>query len=199
MDGIKMKSEFGQSSVVSPEHPPVTKMKKTGADDGVYPRGLVLCEKDNAGSPIAVPYEDVADQAMTGTINGTNKDFTLDGDGPIEPGTVVVANDNTSAQELTDNGHGVLSGDGSGTVNYETGDISVTFETAPAEGKTVVESHTRRVIGIGKYDVDTAKDDAEMMLVHGIAVRNAVVIDKDGTPVTTTVEAFLEKRGIWLQ
>jgi hypothetical protein len=197
-----MKVDYAQSSVVSREHPPIFRLLKTGADDGVYPQGLVLAEKyDEDENVVACPYEEVADEAMTGTIDGTNKAFTLAGTGPVQPGTVVIENNNTSAQSLMDNGFGVLSGDGSGTVDYETGDIAASFTTAPAEGKTVTASYTRRVAGVAKEDIDTAKDTAILALVHGIAVKGKVVIDKDGTAVSDAAAKHLAKLpgGVWLQ
>lgn len=76
--------------------------------------------------------------ALTGTINGTNKVFT----GTLSPlpsttGTTVSAAINaggTLVETFTDVGNGVLSSSpgGTGTLDYTTGVISVTFNTAPA-------------------------------------------------------------------
>lgn len=65
---------------------------------------------------------------------------------PILPGTVIVT-DNT--ETFTDNGAGVLTGDlgGSGTVVYLTGAISVTFNTAPANGQNIFLSYEQYVAG----------------------------------------------------
>jgi hypothetical protein len=202
MNGLTMSVEYGQSSVVSREHPPVFRAKKLAPASGIFPRGLVLSEKFDADKNIVgIPFAKETGIALVGTIDGTNKTFTLVGTGPIEPGTVVVSNDNATAQSLSDNGFGVLSGDGSGKVDNKTGDLTVTFTTAPASGKTVTAAFTRKVCGPLVNDVDTSRDTLGITLAHGIAVGSAVVIDKTGTAVTDEVAGYLEKLpgGVWLQ
>ena len=44
---------------------------------------------------------------------------------------------NGSTQNITDDGAGNLLGDGTGTIDYETGAISVTFNTAPPDGEDI--------------------------------------------------------------
>lgn len=65
---------------------------------------------------------------------------------PILPGTVIVT-DNT--ETFTDNGSGVLTGDlgGTGTVNYTTGAIAVTFNTAPTSGQNIYLSYEQYMAG----------------------------------------------------
>ncbi len=55
---------------------------------------------------------------------------------PLIPGSVIVTDD---AETFTDNGTTVLSGDngGTGTVDYLTGDINVTFFSAPQNGRKI--------------------------------------------------------------
>lgn len=69
---------------------------------------------------------DGATVAFTTTLTGI----------PIEAGSVIVT-DNTEI--FTDDGAGVLTGDdgGSGTVNYTTGAIAVTFAAAPTDGQAI--------------------------------------------------------------
>lgn len=63
---------------------------------------------------------------MVGAINGVNQTYTLAGTAQIARGSVVVTGSNP-AQVLTDNGLGGFTGAGTGTINYTTGAISVTF------------------------------------------------------------------------
>ena len=58
---------------------------------------------------------------------------------PISSGTVVV---DDTVEVFSDDGSGVLTGNlgGSGTVNYQTGAIAVTFNTAPALGQVIQTS-----------------------------------------------------------
>jgi hypothetical protein len=78
--------------------------------------------------PRTIDVQDVGDgdgstTAFTATLNNT----------PIKAGTVVV-DDRT--ETFSDDGAGTLTGDagGSGTINYTTGALSVTFNTAPTDG-----------------------------------------------------------------
>ena len=58
---------------------------------------------------------------------------------PILPGTVLV---DDTVEVFSDNGAGILTGNltGTGTVNYTTGLISVTFNTAPTDGQVIQSS-----------------------------------------------------------
>lgn len=54
---------------------------------------------------------------------------------PVLESTVVI---DANGQRVTDDGLGVLTGDGTGTVDYDTGVVSVTWTTAPAAGESVL-------------------------------------------------------------
>lgn len=79
--------------------------------------------------------------AMVGAINGTNRNFTLAGSPQIARGSVVITGSNP-AQVLIDNGSGGFTGAGTGTINYTTGAISVTFTTAPAVASSVTVAYS---------------------------------------------------------
>lgn len=78
---------------------------------------------------------------MVGAINGINTTFTLAGTAQIARGSVVVTGSNP-AQVLTDNGLGGFTGAGTGTINYTTGAISVTFTLAPIALSTVLVTYS---------------------------------------------------------
>jgi hypothetical protein len=85
---------------------------------------------------------DAAQIIFNGTLNHT----------PVKPynatkGDVVTITDGT--ETFTDDGAGVLTGDagGSGTIDYATGDWSVTFNAAPANGDSIVASYWQNMEG----------------------------------------------------
>jgi Ubiquitin-activating enzyme E1 FCCH domain len=78
---------------------------------------------------------------MVGTIDGVNRTFTLAGTAQIARGSVVVTGSNP-AQVLTDNGLGGFTGAGTGTINYTTGAISVTFTLPPLALSTVLVTYS---------------------------------------------------------
>ncbi len=74
---------------------------------------------------------------IVGVINSINKTYTRAGTAQISRGSVTITG-STPLQVVTDNGSGVLVGAGTGTVNYLTGAISVTFTAAPTAGTVLV-------------------------------------------------------------
>jgi len=103
--------------------------------------------------------------AMVGPKNGTNRVFTLAGNGQIARGSVVVTGSNP-VQVLTDNGVGGFTGDGVGTINYTTGAISVTFNAAPLNFSTVTASYSfmpgNPVMMIANY---VSNDNSKQLIV----------------------------------
>lgn len=79
--------------------------------------------------------------ALTGTIDGVNQAFTLAANPQIARGSITITGSNPS-QILSDDGNGMFTGSGTGTVNYITGAISVSFTTAPITGSTVLASYS---------------------------------------------------------
>ncbi len=91
--------------------------------------------------PGTSPATDVINIAMDGTIDGANQIFTLVASEFIVPGSFVVTGDNP-VQLLQDDGLGGFTGDGSGSINYDTGLVSVVFTTPPAAASNVVASYS---------------------------------------------------------
>lgn len=81
------------------------------------------------------------DGATTGFSN------TYSSSVPIQAGSVIV---DDTVEVFIDDGAGILTGDqgGSGTVNYTTGAVSVTFNTAPTNGQVIQASFIQYRAGI---------------------------------------------------
>lgn len=71
--------------------------------------------------------------AMTGAINSINTTYTITATAPVRRGTFVVTG-TVPAQTVTDNGVGGFTGNGTGTINYTTGAVSITFTSPPTAG-----------------------------------------------------------------
>jgi len=94
------------------------------------------------GGTISLPIQPNQGQVL-GTGNGTIVTFTGTLTTPVLPGSVQI---NAGAVTGNDNGSGVVSGAGiSGSVNYGTGVISVTYSTAPVTGAQVLVDYNTNV------------------------------------------------------
>lgn len=66
---------------------------------------------------------------------------------PVEPGTAAITTSaGVGSENFTDNGDGTLTGSaaGTGTINYDTGEMTLTYNAAPAVGLTVSVDYTYR-------------------------------------------------------
>ncbi len=83
--------------------------------------------------------------AMTGVIDGANTTFTATLSTPVSRGSVTV-NGSNPVQVLTDvpgiGLTGTFTGDGTGTINYTTGSVSITFTLPPVALSTVTISYS---------------------------------------------------------
>lgn len=118
-------------------------------EDGTFPRSRPApVTGDGTTGPYTVATEFYP--LNSSPIAVTGEDTGLDGDGatlpfaftlnylPVVPTTVVIQASGVS--NLTDDGSGNLTGaDGSGTIDYLTGEVSVTYTTAPAAGDITVD------------------------------------------------------------
>ncbi len=168
MKGIVGTLNLDTTNVIDRTHPPVVHLIKAKAGTGIIADGALMA-KDQNGDGIA--HIKTTGVAMTGVINGTNDDFTATlTPRPVLPGSVVIDNNNTVAQQLKDDGKGHLYGSGTGTVNYITGAVVAAFTTPPESGKTVLIAHKTKPVGVLAGEIDIAEDDAAMVVKHGTVV-----------------------------
>jgi hypothetical protein len=74
-----------------------------------------------------------------------------------------------ATETFSDDSHGRLVGDdgGSGTVDYETGEISVAFNAAVTNEQAITADYQRDPVGILDQDVDTDTNNTALYIVHG--------------------------------
>jgi len=162
----------------------------------------------------------VVDEAWdTGAGGGATKTYTKSGNPPanipLVPFTVKIS-EAVTEQTLYDNGYGVfidsVGGIGTGTINYTTGVISVTFETAIGAGDPIVISyhHAATVVydiwnnsnlvwAIDWQDLVWMCDDSSNIYIYNgtyaIDITPRLVYDADGHIITSarTMEIFEER------
>jgi hypothetical protein len=154
-------------------HGPVILIGVLLEDDGVYPVGLLLTRAiDGVLNQLAVIAGEVLDAG-----DGVAKDYagTLAAALPVEPGTVIVTD---GVEAFADDGFGVLTGDagGAGTVNYQTGNVAVTFNTAVANLTEITVDYVTRIDGVLDDQVDTADSQAGNYIKHGTCRRDALKV-----------------------
>lgn len=140
---------------------------------------------------MASGYASDSASQQIGTGNGTATSFsgTLNLI-PVVPRSVVVS---AGSAVLTDDGNGNLTGDGTGTINYTSGAIAITFNTAPASNTPVVVSYryvqegnvsARIKLRLEKDTITvqerklgfewTAEAAQDLMAYHGIAIEDEI-------------------------
>lgn len=140
-----------------------------------------------------------AGKETTATANGTDTTFTFSL-GEILPGSVLITTDDTTAKAVSDNGDGTLGGedeDGTGTVDYATGKVTVTFSAAPAQTKTVTVEAVKGgdFIGIANNSVGEDEDNGVNVVVHGSIHEGLAKFD--GEPASFEQYKFLRTHGIY--
>lgn len=172
-------------------HHPVILSGELAGSDGEYPVGLVLA-RNTTGK--LVQYESVSDEAV-GTGNGTLKAFTDTlSKAPILPGSVSVTD---GTETFSDDGLGRLAGDdgGSGTINYGTGALAVTFDAAVTNEQAITADYERDPVGVLDQDVDTDTDNTALYIMHGSFKRSVAKVgatDED-TPSTALLNTLRDK------
>lgn len=184
-NAVKNQTTFKESSIVDHNHPPVIVTLEFEADSGTLKKGTIISK--NALTNLAVAFKNASETIGAG--DGTATDFSADlTDAPIASETVTVTD---GTQILTDNGHGVLEGDGSGTINYQTGALSVKFANPPANGAVVSVSYANRPVGVLTADIDTSKETSAPVVKHATVIKDMLLVGDN--PASDTDIEILEK------
>lgn len=175
-------------------HGPVLRTGKLKANDGVYPMGLLLTRLlTNVLVALQVIVAEIlaagdgATAAFTGTLAAS----------PIEPGTVSVTD---GVETFADDGSGRLTGDagGSGTIDYKTGKLAVTFNANVGNGTDIEVDYVTAVAGVLDEQVDTAAVEAGNYVAHGTVRTDVLKVGAVAKAApSAAVLSLLEARGVY--
>ncbi|MEW5804880.1 MAG: head decoration protein [bacterium] len=168
-------TELSQLYGDSGPHPMVSE-SISGAD---LDRGTILARDASDGKFKQLVKETAVEDESVGAGDDNTETFTETlAHSPVIPRTVTVA---AGAVSGTDNGFGTISGTGiTGTIDYNTGELSVTFAQAPAGGTAITadysygdadELHIPR--GILAEDADAALADVSALVCKAGVYRDA--------------------------
>lgn len=181
---------FNEVAVVDYSHPPIITTMEPLADQGELAPGLMASEDGNGK---VVPYDQYTE--VFGTGDGAVTDFTGTlSNAPVMPGRVEVTD---GSETFVDDEQGNLESDagGTGTINYLTGEISVSFNSAPSTDADVQASYVNRIAGVVTLRCDTANEDAASVLEHGTVARN--MLSRNGSEPTAGDIKSLRAAGIY--
>lgn len=157
---------------------------------GILPMGLILSRA--AAGALGAFVQVSAEVLGVGVAQTLTYAFALAG-APVQPGTVSITD---GVETFTDDGMGVLTGDagGSGTVNYRTGAVSVTFTANPAVGGNITADYTTAPGGLVPYAEVAAEGVAAGVaatLTYAFSLANAPA-DPGSLVITDGVETFTD-------
>jgi hypothetical protein len=194
-DAVLGKQTFEDKQIIDTSHPAVIVTQAIKENQGILQAGQIVAY-NSAGK--VVPYakyeylsEQVDNRQTIGAGDGSNRTFsgTLT-DYPVASKSAVVTAGTVTGY---DDGCGRIYGTGiSGTINYETGEISVTFSSAPANGVAVKVAYANRPVGVLTTDIDTTKETAGNVLIHGCVV-GANLLAKAGNTVTSASQSDIAR------
>jgi len=176
-------------------HDPVIRAGVLKANDGVYPTGLLLTR--NASAEL-VPLTVVTSETI-GTGNGTTKNFnaiTLAAF-PVEPGTVSASD---GVETFVDDGSGRLAGSagGSGTINYKSGKMTLSFNANVVNGSPINAGYTTAVNGVLDEETDTALSGSGLYVAHGTVDSNVLKVGKSSPAApSNALLMLLQAHGIY--
>jgi hypothetical protein len=125
-----------------------------GSDKGTVRRGETAFSSITRGaSNPSYSSDSIEEESIGSGAGSTSLSATLTYT-PVVPGTVVITD---GTQVITDTGAGTLGGDGTGTIDYNTGVVSGTFSLAVPAATPITGSY--------KYDMEANSNIPEMDLV----------------------------------
>ena len=179
-----------QKRIIHPVLQHVAGSKPFAEDKGIVNPGRVL----SAIEGTMVPAGLTVGADMAGLVNGTNKVYTFSAGKPICPGSLEISH---GSQVVKDDGFGSLQGDGTGVVHYDTGDVSVTLNSAPAEssGAPVIGlADDPEGIALDKVNTVGGAEESGLVLTIGAIISKEVNLGEDEVP--GCMKARLRLKGI---
>ncbi len=147
-----------------------------------------------------------AEAIGTGTAGGQKEWSGYLASTKVVPKSIYFYTNDTTPLTARDNGNGEIVGDATGSINYETGEYDIIFETAPADGKTIKADYctydgteTARAVLARAIDA-TSADGKVVAYVHG-EFNRAGVVWPTGTSETQKDEIARDctERGIYIK
>lgn len=190
---------FTDKQVAAQGHGPFSVSWSLKAAQGVIDRGALMALDEN---DVLVPYE--INSKVIGTGDGDTKAYTATLDQKlIQPGSVTVTD---TVEDFTDDGSGNLTGDagGTGTINYTTGAITVTFNANVAADQAITATSRNIPFGVLAYEVDTsaagAAEEVGVIFNHGTVKKESLLMKNTAGAFVTIDEVAsraLIKTGIY--
>ena len=160
------------------------------AAQGEHAAGLIMAA-DNSNE--LVPYKETAEVLGVGDGSTTAFSGTL-ANYPLQPGSVTV---DDGVEAFSDDGLGRLTGDqgGSGTVEYKSGKVSVTFNTAPTNSTDLDTTSKNDIEGVNVNAVDSDSVVDGTVYIHGTVNKDNLLVEASAPSADDLRE--LKKKGIF--
>jgi len=140
---------------------------------------LLSAAKGRVGLPEGYAGEMVENE-VDATGDGSSKDFTFIVKYPsVRLRTVTITVDGQPNTKLIDDGQGNLIGvGGKGTINYETGEVNVSFDTAPADGAAIKSTYATNLEELNELQTIQTQFDSTEITARVFALRTEIGLFK---------------------
>jgi len=140
---------------------------------------LLSATQGRVGIPEGYAGEIVADEVdATGDGKTTDFNFVVKYP-PVRLRTVTIKVDGQANTKLIDDGQGNLIGvGGKGTINYQTGEVKVSFDTAPANGAAIKSTYATNLEDLNELQTIQTQFDSTEITARTFALRTEIGLFK---------------------
>ena len=140
---------------------------------------LLSATQGRVGLPEGFAGE-IVENEVDATGDGNAKDFTfIVKYPPVRLRTVTITVDGQPDTKLIDDGQGNLIGvGGKGTINYETGEVNVSFDTAPADGAAIKSTYATNLEELKELQTIQTQFDSTEITARVFALRTEIGLFK---------------------